>query len=186
MALAEALGRDPEFMLPGMHLGFKENGNPSFAWMAIDLCLKSKIEFPDWLISYLAHCSERMLSDKAKEAREERDVLPWILGFAGVSRPGNALDVDRDQHKKAFALAFAIRLDKGDDPPAARCNAYNDIFNREAADADDRTLQRWLLEVFGLKKSPPDWKNVVDEYYRPFMRKYRDLEQWAKSRGILS
>jgi hypothetical protein len=187
--LAEALGRDPDYMLGGALLGLEETGNPYWAWHAVAICIKAKKPFPDWLTTYLAECADRMRSKKAKNARDLRAVLPWILGFPKKHGPGNPLDVDSNQHKKAFALAFAIQLDKGDAAPAARRNACNEIFGQAVDDIDDRTLQRWLLEVFNLEKAPPtvgEWKNAVNKFFRPYLLALPDLERWAKSRGILS
>ena len=187
--MAKTLLRDPGFMLGGAQLGLEETGNPYWAWYAIDICIKAKIPFPDWLTAYLSQCADRMLSDEAKETRDLRKVLPWILDFPKKHGPGNPLNVNSDQHKKAFALAFACRLDKGEDPSGARRNACNDILDGEQANVDDRTLQRWLLDVFGLKEAPAnveEWKNVTHEYYRPYLWAIRDLEQRAKSRDIPS
>jgi hypothetical protein len=180
-ALVEKLKRDPEFMLPGMRLGLEEDGNPAYAWWAIDLCFKSNTPFPDWLNNYLAQCSERVQSQRAKTAREVRDVLPWILGFDGLHQRGNALDIYRYSYKTAFALAFAMRLDKGDTPPEARLKACNQIFLAKDTNIDDRTLQRWLLEVFGLKKAPADWRKFTYDYFLPYYLAILDLEQRDKT-----
>jgi hypothetical protein len=185
--LAEALGRDADFMLGGAQLGMKESGSPYWAWYAVDICIKAKRPFPNWLAAYLAQCADRML--KAKEARDLRQILPWILGFPNKRGPGNPLDVDRDRHKNVFALAFTIQLDKGDEPPAARLNACNIIFEGKYANVDDRTLQRWLLDVFALKEAPltvEKWKKVTDAYYRPLLWAIQDLKLRTKARDIPS
>jgi hypothetical protein len=151
--------------------------------------MKAKKPFPDWVAAYLAECADRMLSDRAKKARDLREILPWILGFPRKRGPGNPLDTDRNQHKSAFALQFALQLDKGDNPSAARTNACNVIFEGKDANVDDRTLQRWLLEVFDLKKAPSNveaWKKITDEYYRPLLWAIQDLEQRIKSRDTPS
>jgi hypothetical protein len=187
--LNEALERDTDFMLGGAQLGLEETGNPYWAWYGVDLCIKAKKPFPDWLAAYLAQCADRLLSDRAKGARDLRKILPWALGFPNKRGPGNPLDIGRDRHKRMFALAFAIQLDKGDDPSAARLNACNAMFEGKYANVDDRTLQRWLLDVFGLKKAPPnvtEWKNVTNEYFEPYSLAIRDLQQRMKSRDILS
>ncbi len=182
-ALIEKLRHDHAYVLAGMRAAAEKDSNPAYAWEVIDRCIRRKTVFPDWLIRYLARCAEWMLSDKAKDAREVRDVLPWVLGFADVR--GNALDTHRDQHKYAFALAFAIRIDKGEKRPAARLNAYNEVCPQ--ADVDDRTLQRWLHEVFGLKKKPSlaDWNNAITEFYgSPYLLGL--WERGTKSRDIPS
>jgi hypothetical protein len=180
-ALVEKLRLDPEFLLPGLRLGLEEDGNPAYAWGAIDLCFKSNTAFPDWLYAYLVQCAQRMQSQRAKTAREVRDVLPWILGFDGLRERGNALDINRYSYKKAFALAFAIRLDKGDTPPEARLKACNQIFLAKDTNIDDRTLQRWLLEVFGLKKAPADWMKFTYDYYLPYHLAIQDLIERDKT-----
>jgi hypothetical protein len=183
-ALIEKLRDDHAYVLAGMRVAVEEDRNPAYAWEVIDRCIKRKTDFPDWIRRYLAQCAERMLSDRAKEAREVRDVLPWALGFADVR--GNALDSHRDQDKYAFALAFAIRIDNGDTRPDARRNAYNEVFGPQD-DVDDRTLQRWLHKVFGLKKKPSvaDWYNAITEFYgSPYLLGL--LEQGTKSRDFPS
>src|SRR5262249_1002134 len=142
-----------------------------------------------WLSAYLAECAHRLLSDRARRTRDLRNVLPWALGFPKKRGPGNLLDISRNRHKRLFALEFAIQLDKGDDPPAARFNACNAIFEGKYANVDDRTLQRWLLEVFGLKKAPPnvtEWRKVTHQHFGPYLLAIRDLRQRMKSRDIMS
>jgi hypothetical protein len=151
--------------------------------------MKAKKPFPDWVAAYLAECANRMLSDIAKKTRDLRKVLPWILGFPRKRGPGNPLDINRDRHKSVFARQFALQLDKGDDPSAARTNACNVIFEGKDANVDDRTLQRWLLEVFDLKKAPSNaeaWKKITNEYYDPLLRAVQDLMQRIKSRDTPS
>jgi hypothetical protein len=172
LEVAQALGRDSEVMLLVAQSELEESGNPYYAWFAVEICIKAKEPFPDWLTAYLAGCAHRMLSKKAKDARDLRKILPWVLGFPSRRGPGNPLEVNQNQHKKAFALEFAIRMDTGDEPAAARLNACNAVFEGKYANADDRTLQRWLLEVFGLKKAPSnvkEWKKVTDKYYQPLL-----------------
>jgi hypothetical protein len=176
-AFIEKLKRDAEAMLPGMQLGLEEDGNPVWAWKALDLCFKSNTAFPDWLNNYLAQCAERMKSQRAKTASEVRDVLPWILGFDGMRARGNALDIDRHSYKKAFALMFAVQLFKGDTPPEARLKACNQIFLGKDTNIDDRTLQRWLLEVFGLKKAPADWRKFTSDYLLPY---HLAIQEWKR------
>jgi hypothetical protein len=180
MSMFEAARNDPAFMERGWLTSFADTGNPYYAWMAIENCIKHKKEFPDLVISYLEQCVERMKSDKAKESADLRKVLPWIFGFPhvldptqGKRGPGNLLDPDREQvpDRMLFALRFATRLEKGEDPPTAICNAYNDTFDEQAADADEKTLRRWLLKEFDLKKWPSnteEWKKICREHYYSF------------------
>jgi hypothetical protein len=163
--MVEVIKRDPNFRLRLSLHGLADSGNPYFAWRAIETCIKHKKQFPDWLVAYLEQCAERMLSDKAKkEGRDLRKILPWVFGFEGKRGPGNMLDPGGNTYKMTFALRFAIRLEDGESPPAARRNACNDVFDGDAADADDKTLRRWLLEEFDLKKQPSsadEWKIVA-------------------------
>jgi hypothetical protein len=114
-------------------------------------------------MAYLAECAERMLSGKAKAAGDLGRVLPWVLGFSTRRGPGRKLEPDRDRERRyEFALTFALRLVDGDSPPLARQNACTAVFG--ATDVDDRTLQRWLLKEFGLKRQPPtieEWKKAA-------------------------
>jgi hypothetical protein len=188
--LAEALARDPDLLLPRAHSKLEITGNPYYAWLAVDICVKANRPFPDWLTAYLAQCAHRIASDKAKEARDLRKILPWVLGFPSKRGPGTPLNnVDRIQHKRAFAIEFAIQIEAGNEPAAARLNACNATFEGKYASVDDRTLQRWLLDVFGLRKAPSnveEWKKITRKYFEPLGRAIEDLEQRIKSRDTLS
>jgi hypothetical protein len=161
--------RNIRFMLLDMRLAFEDEGNPIYAWRALDYCIKNDTNFPDWLVGYLAECAGRMQSDKATNALELRDVLPWTLGFDKTR--GNALNTDRDLHKYAFALAFLIRIHKGENPTEARADAFNEVFEDNELKFDDKTLQDWLKKVFVLKKKRPtsaDWKEAaIKARYNP-------------------
>ena len=168
--LVEELERARDLLLGQVQVGFEKTGNPYYAWYAIGFCIKVNKPFPKWLAAYLAQCADRMLSEKTKEARDLRNILPWVLGLPRKQGPGNPLDVDRNKHRKQFAFAFAVRIESGDEPPAARFRACNDTLKGEYANVDDRTLQRWLLDEFRLKKSPSnvkEWRKVTRAFYRP-------------------
>lgn len=170
---------DPDF---GLHIwlhAVADTGNPYYAWKAIKLCIEHKKEFPNWLTVYLAQCAGRMMSDKAKEAGDLRKILPWIFGFPNLldptqrkPGPGNLLNPDHApgwQDRKIFAAMFSVRLvAKGEDPLTAMRNACNDVFDGENANADEKTLRRWLKRQFGLKvwpSSADDWKAVVRQHW---------------------
>ena len=53
-------------------LSFERSNNPYFAWYAIDVCIKNKKPLPNWLIPYLAQCSERLLSNTARQTGDLR------------------------------------------------------------------------------------------------------------------
>ena len=67
-----------------------ETGNPYYAWEGIRACTEERPfrRLPDWLVTYLAECAERMLSSKAKAAGDLGRVLPWVLGFPTRRGPG--------------------------------------------------------------------------------------------------
>jgi len=143
----------------------KETGNPYYAWMAIEICLTDKKDFPGWVTAYLAECAERMKSDKAKKVRDLREVLPWVFGFPPKkSGPGKLLHPGAGSHSLLFPLRFAIRIAQGEKPREAMRNACNEIFDEETAGVDDKTLERWLRKYFGLKAWPQnaaEWKTIT-------------------------
>jgi hypothetical protein len=78
---------------------------------------------------------------------------------------------------------------EGHDPVTARRNA-SEVLEGKAADVDDTTLQRWLLEEFNLEKAPANaeqWKNAIAQEI-PFQalaaidQLYRRLHLWTESR----
>jgi hypothetical protein len=188
---ADEVIRDPNFQLRVALARLAETENPYYAWRAIKVCIKHKKEFPDRLLTYLEDCADRMLSDRTREARNLHKVLPGIFGFSPKHGPGNLLDpdrtipVDRDQ----FALRFAIRLEQGEPPLEAMRNACNEVFDGEDFDADEKTLKRWLLKEFELKKWPTtadEWKNVAHKHYGSFFALLYDHWERTKSRETLS
>jgi hypothetical protein len=180
LAMFEAARSDPAFRERMWFSALTDTGNPYYAWMAIENCINHKKEFPAWVIAYLKQCVERLKSDEAKESADLRKVLPWIFGFPhvldptqGKRGPGNLLNPDREQapDRMLFALRFATRLEKGEDPPTAICNAYNDTFDEQSANADEKTLRRWLLKEFDLNEWPSsaeEWKKICREHYSAF------------------
>jgi hypothetical protein len=169
----EIVRRDPDVWLQVAALQLEDTGNPYYAWMAVRVCIEHKKEFPDWLLFYLGMCAEAIMSDKAKKAGDLGRVLPWVFGFPNVldptqckREPGNLLDPNGDPDRKRFALKFWVRLEEGETVLAAMRGAYDDVFKN--GDADDKTLERWLLKEFGLKKRPSDadgWKAAGREHY---------------------
>jgi hypothetical protein len=146
---------------------FEESGNPHYAWKAIDFCIKNDLLVgPSWLTVYLAQCSERML-DKAEQTTDLRKILPWVLGFPRGRGPGKLLHPYRSEGQVHFAIEFAYRVLKGQDPVIARREACNAALDGKAAEADDKTLKRWLLKSFDLKKAPKNveqWREVAERY----------------------
>jgi hypothetical protein len=75
------------------------------------------------------------------------------------------------QQKTEFAFAFGVQIMEGNDPVAARRNA-SEVLDGKAANVDDKTLMRWLLEEFNLKKAPAtaeQWKNALRQQERWFL-----------------
>ncbi len=171
-----ALRRNPDVEILVALSGLVHSENPYYAWKAIGVCVERKRPFPDRVIAYLGECSKRMLSDRAKHSGDLRKVLPWVLGFPGALSlphrkpgPGNLLDPNPHAKRMHFALKFAVRLEKGEEPPQAMRNACNDVFEGKDADADDKTLQRWLLKEFNLNGWPAnaeEWKSIAREHYK--------------------
>jgi hypothetical protein len=156
-----------EFKVKGMRSAFERSGNPYYAWKAIDLCVKADLPLPIWLIAYLSQCSGRMLSDKAIQASDLRKILPWILGFPNKRGPGRPLNPYRSPLRLVFAIKFGILVLNGENPVTARRSACNFAFDSKAADVDDKTLMRWVLEDFNLKKAPEnseEWQEVAHNF----------------------
>jgi hypothetical protein len=140
---------------------FEESGNPYFAWAAIHQCIKANTPFPNWLIAYLAQCSERM--PKAEQTSDLRKVLPWILGFPTKRGPRNLLRPGYSKRLK-FVIKFARLIVQGQDPVMARRDACNAVFDGKDGEVDDKTLVRWVRNAFHLKEAPKNtkqWKEAA-------------------------
>ena len=136
--------------------------NPYYAWAALRLCTDRK-PLPSWLAAYLVQCSERMLSEKAEQASDLREILPWVLGFPAKRAKKRFHDKISLKMWK-FATEFGVRILRDEDPVTARHNACNAAFDSKDDDVDDKTLKRWLLQAFLLKKAPKgarQWKEIV-------------------------
>jgi hypothetical protein len=166
------LFRDPNFMLDFMCAGWEKTKNPYYAWSAINICTKHNKPLPTWVVDYLAECAERMLSEKARQSNDLRKLLPSVLGFPAKRGPGRPLDPDRDQDDKSiFAIRFAIEIEKGKKPSIARREATKYLPESRVDKIDDKTLQRWLREIFDLANTPrsiTEWKSVMRVYYGSF------------------
>jgi hypothetical protein len=159
---------DLEKIIEAMRSLFERSGNPHYAWYAINLCSKDNTPFPNWLGAYLDQCSERMVSDKARQTSDLRTVLPWALGFPKKRGSGKLLNPYRDEKRLDFIIQFGTLILQGYDPATARRDACNNVFDGKAADVDDRTLMRWVLEDLDLKKAPgsaEQWENAVGNYF---------------------
>jgi hypothetical protein len=196
LEMLEAVWRDSDVWLAGWIDLLADTGNPYYAWLAIDVCIRHQKEFPKVLVAYLAQCAERMKSDRAKKHGDLRKVLPWVFGFPDLLErnqrkrgPGNLLDPDGGDPDFSFGLRFAIRLMEGEDPHAAMRNACNDVFDEKNASRDDKTHQNWLLKSFNLKEWPStaeEWKTIAREHYGSFWKSLRKHWEEKKSRETLS
>jgi hypothetical protein len=118
------------------------------------------------------YTKRRRPSGKANPARDIRKTLQWVFGFPEKEKsgPGSLFDPDAAEYLRwtqnvVFALHFAERLDQGDNPKTARDNACNDVFGKDGP--DDRTLQRYLRQVFGVTNRPStieEWKPVTNRF----------------------
>jgi hypothetical protein len=173
-----AVIRNPNINLDAMYVGWEDNKNPYYAWSAIEICTKHKKPLPTWVVDYLAGCAERMLSDKATKSKDLRKILPSILGFPAKRGPGRPLDPDHVPNDKLmFALLFTIEIHKGRKPSIARKDAMKHLPRNRADRIDDKTLQRWLKEVFDLTSSPrtvTKWKSVMRRHYGAFETLFRE------------
>jgi hypothetical protein len=175
--MLEAVVRDPGFRLEVARRSFAKSGNPLHVWQAIDVCIKHKREFPDWVIGYLGGCAERLLSNEARKTHDVRDVLRSAFGFRKPTRgPGNLLDPSSDQNRWLFAMAFAIKIKNGLKPSDALKSACEIL----PADKqhDEKTLRGWLLYIFEQKKwlgTNAEWKTVVRDYFGPWRGLIRKL-----------
>jgi hypothetical protein len=184
----EALKNDPGVTIRGAAHFLMETGNPYFAWLAIEACVKSKIEFPEWLVGYLGFVAEKMLSDEAKKTHDLRKVLPSILGFDMQRGRGNLLDPvigNASPDAMLLAIKFAINLHHGETPAAALRKAADEIFGIDDA-PDLKTLKRWLLKEFEQEKwlrTNAEWNAVAEAHYREHFRQIDELIREVATNG---
>jgi len=200
--LFEVLARDPDFQFAACLKGLKETFNPYYVWKTISVCIEHNKPFPEWVIAYLSQCSERMISDKAQKSKDLGRILPWIFDFPNKRGPGRLLNPDPGgalegrlypiarPREVMFQAQFAFRVTfEGEEPPEAMRNACNFAFDKKTADkVDDKTLKRWLLKAFGLKKWPASaekWKTIRRQSYRHSIDSLLDHYERTKSRGTL-
>jgi hypothetical protein len=169
----EAVRRDPDFRLRMFLHALATSGNPYYAWQALGVCLEHKKEIPELLAGYLAQCIERMGSDRARQANDLREVLPWVFDFSKKAGPGNLLDPDRPDpdDKELFALKFATKIEQGEKLSTALMSACEEVLGQERAEKiAEKTLKSWLVKVFDLKKWPSratadDWKRITRQHF---------------------
>jgi hypothetical protein len=162
----EAVRNNPDIKLAIAFHCLTTTYNPYFAWEAIDVCVKEKRKFPDWLVEYLGSVAEGMLSEQAKAAHDLRKVLPEVLGFDTTLGRGSLLNPDGylGSDAELFALKFACAIETMK-PPAALRYASDNLFDDVL---DDKTLRKLLLKIFNQEKwhrSQSEWKDVARDHY---------------------
>jgi hypothetical protein len=169
----EALVKDPGFMLQGLHSQWEATANPVYVWEGIQICTKHGHALPDWIVSYLGQCADRMLSGDARQSPDLRQILPSILGFPRKKRgPGRPLDPDAGLDRFHFALKFALEIALGRERGEALANACN-VLPENRAGADEKTLWRWLKQEFNLKHTPStdaEWLAAARAHFGRFIK----------------
>jgi hypothetical protein len=81
------------------------------------------------------------------------------------------------------------RVHEGEEPREAMHNACNDAFDGKTADkVEDKTLERWLKEGFGLEYWPAsaeEWQMITRQYYERAISSLREHYERTKSRETL-
>ena len=167
----EPVLNEPDFLLESAFEAYTETGNPYFAWEAIEVCNAHIRPYPDWLRAYLGDCANRMTSPEAAAGGHDlRKALPRIFGFPNKRGPGNLLNPTEGAERQCdFAYKFAFRVSKGEKLTPAMRDACIEAFGGTMAEADEKTLRRWLCRVFGLKEWPTDqtqWKKIFIEHFK--------------------
>jgi hypothetical protein len=171
-----------EYLLECLGENFKSSANPVHAWTAIHFCIKAGNgkKLPDWVIAYLAQCSERMLSKQG--ASDLRKILPEVLAFPKKRRgPGKPLRPGREPDKESFTTKFVNYVMQGDDPKTARANACNDMSPKFADKYDDQALVKILVDTMGLPakpQNPNQWKRTVCRWAA---ESFAELSLWDAS-----
>jgi len=174
--------RDPDFMLDAAFSRWGKTKNPYYTWDAINICARHKKQLPAWVMDCLGACAERMMSDKAQQSNDLRKILSWVLAFPIKRGPGKLLNPDYDpDDKMIFAIRFAIEIEKGKKPSIARREATKYLPESRVDKIDDKTLQRWLIQVFDLANTPrsiTEWKSVMraqfGSFYNLIMAQFRE------------
>jgi len=133
---------------------WEADGNPYWVWVQIGICCRWSQDFPDWVLSYLAQCAERMIPppDAARE-RDLRKVLPKIFGFPKNSRgaghllnPGGWHDARWIEYAKA-ATTYKRWIKRGANQKSALREARLAGDPKVLLHLDDRTLLRHIKKI---------------------------------------
>jgi len=74
---------DPDAKIAECVFGFEETGNPFYAWLALEICILDKRQFPAQILDYLRQCAERMRSSGSERPRGFARSSPRGFGFPG-------------------------------------------------------------------------------------------------------
>jgi hypothetical protein len=148
---------------------FGADGNPYYVWSAIDICSQNNLNFPDWVLEYLAIVAQSMTSPEAAHMHDLRKALPYILGFEMKRGRGNLLNpTGGDEDDLLLALKFAVQIGPNgaelEDALAIACEGLD----RNLADKDTKTLIARIKKVFGITSSPSssaEWIEAMNPWF---------------------
>jgi hypothetical protein len=161
---------DPDAKIAECIAGFEETGNPFYAWLATEICIAAKRQFPAQILDYLRQCAVRMRSLQARGPEGVREILRWVLGFPvkDKSGPGNMLDPDQGRPQLCFVLQFSDYVCRGDNPAKALSKAHDVLDTKIADKVSDPTLRDWVKKHYDLKAWPrriDEWREIISQYY---------------------
>jgi hypothetical protein len=154
---------NPLTHLAGYEMVWNKTHNPFWVWIGVEHCIEENLGyFPPWVTDYLMDVALRMRSPEAKESKDLRKVLPWIVGFPPkAERRGHALREGQSDEQMRFAEEFSSEIEKGAKPTDALHNACSVLLIDKA---DDKTLRGWVKEYFELTSWPrsnAEWRAVI-------------------------
>jgi hypothetical protein len=165
-------------------LQFLATHNPLYYWLAIDLCITAKRQFPDWIRDYLGKCAHNWTlaqneerkgkeerdrkakqarrfakaKQKAKRAPDIREKVLEILGFPkNTFGPGSLLDPNYGASRRMQEVLFTWRFAELFDQSKDKdsVKARRTAGQEVFGDGpDDKTLERCLKRQLQLKCLP--------------------------------
>jgi hypothetical protein len=149
---------------------WEATGNPYWVWTQIGICCRWGLDFPDWALSYLERCAERMTSREAARERDLRKALPKIFDFPKNSRgaghlldPGGTHDPRWLEYAKS-AVEFEHWIERGANPTSALAKARLASDSKVLGRVDDRTLLRHIKKILcvtGTPRSNVEWRAAL-------------------------
>jgi hypothetical protein len=173
---------DPEFRIVCFVAGWEQTGSPVYLWKVISICSEHGKPLPPAVTDYLAQVAQRM--DDAKSTKDLREVLPAIIGFParkGPSRPLNPGAGGSDPlDRLIFTHQFYFELQQGRTVSEALKNATGHAsLPPRFADADEKTLKKWIGKAIGLKGALPrtaeEWQSALRSALSAFSTGVDDL-----------